>query len=314
MLTTVLKRLPSRTGTSCVSGSTTASPVLSKLIDSNVCNSDFHEQMHLRVFRRGMAKKAKKRGKWATKKKTSEYVKKALADAENYEKRFEGELPAFLIDDDRQTKNKALFKPIKDAEKNMPHSYRLINRKRRGQQFTDGINRIKPPPLYEREDIFEWHQERIPGDIRKPIFTTRCGIENKDDKIMIMDKIFNDRVSNEGWNTVYNRYSNFRHNRGNFDKPSMKKRTERNKKIHSRDGKIAIKTLEYLQYLNESRAEQNERREKYMASFEQFGEVVEEEEDTEDESGLGASNFDFTVLGSGRKTSKVRYAPRRDDN
>ena len=135
------------------------------------------------------------------------------------------------------------------------------------------------PPLYEREDIFEWHQERIPGDIRKPIFTTRCGIENKDDKIMIMDKIFNDRVINEGWNTVYNRYTNFRHNRGNFDKPSRKKRTERNKKIHSRDGKIAIKTLEYLQYLNESRAEQNERREKYMASFEQFGEVVEEEED-----------------------------------
>ena len=90
MLTTVLKRLPSRTVTSCVSGSTTASPVLSKLIDSNVCSYDFHEQMHLRVFRRGMAKKAKKRGKWATKKKTSEYVKKALADAENYEKRFDG--------------------------------------------------------------------------------------------------------------------------------------------------------------------------------------------------------------------------------
>ena len=56
---------------------------------------------------------------------------------------------------------------------------------------------------------------------------------------------------------------------------------------------IAIKTLEYLQYLNESRAEQNERRVVYMASFEQFGEVVEEEEDAEDES--TGYNFDFTV-------------------
>ena len=165
MLTTVLKRLPSRTVTSRVTGGTTAYR-LSKLIYSNDCSFDFHGQTQLRVFRRGMAKKAKKRGKWATKKKTSEFAKKALADAENYEKRFEGELPAFLIDDDRRTKNKALFKPIKDAEKNMPHSSRLINRKRRGQQFTDGINSIKPAPLYEREDIFEWHQERVPGDIR----------------------------------------------------------------------------------------------------------------------------------------------------
>ena len=313
-MTTVLKRLPSKTVASRVFGGTTGSLSMGKIVDTNTAIHDSREPMQLRVFRRGMAKKAKKRGKWATKKKTSEFAKKALADSINHEKRFEGELPAFLIDDDRRTKNKALFKPIKDAERNLPHFTRLITRRRRGQQFTEAINRIKPAPLYEREDVFEWHQKRVPGDIRTPIFTTRCGLENKDDKIMILDKIFNDRVSNEGWNTVYKRYSNFRHNRGNFDKPSQKKRMERDRKIHARDGKIAKKTLEYLEYLAESRAEQNERREAYMASFEQFGELVEDEEDPVDESGLGASNFDFTVLGSGRKTSKVRYSPKRDDN
>ena len=79
MLTTVLKRLPSRTVTSRVTGSTTASPALSKRSIQTI--AVLTGQTQLRVFRRGMAKKAKKRGKWATKKKTSEFVKKALADA-----------------------------------------------------------------------------------------------------------------------------------------------------------------------------------------------------------------------------------------
>ena len=176
----------------------------------------------------------------------------------------------------------------------------------------DDVDKIKEKNYGLRREMYQWYAPPIRKTLIKPSFTNRGGIEDHEFKLKWLGSMHEDLLKYEGYQKEFNRLSDFRHNRGYFEKPSKLKKIERSRRISARNAKAAVKTLKYLDYMKENRVEQKQKRKEYLASFEKFGEVDEtgdngREEDNENQKGI--NTFDFSILGSASK-SKVRYAPK----
>jgi hypothetical protein len=275
---------------------------------------------HINLATRGMAKKKKvgkqgrKKGKGggARKKIVGPTLKKALADAAKHKKLFASNMPGYMLDINRRENNKNTFKNTQEAEATLPHAFRVIRRRKRDKNFMDDVDKIKEKPYGVRREMYQWYSASARKTLIQPSFTNRGGIDDPEFKIKWMGSMHEDLLKYEGYQKQFNRLSDFRHNRGYFEKPSKLKRIERSRKISGRNAKAAVKTLQYLDYMKENRLEQKQKRKEYLASFEQFGEVDEAAKNGKeggDENQEGINTFDFSILGSASK-SKVRYAPK----
>ena len=287
----------------------------------------FKNNNNMKIIKRGMAKKkgrnqqqkkGRKGKRGASRKKImGPTLKKALADHEKYSKLNKSDVPGYIMSSNAQAANKGIFKDFMKLETTLPHDLRVIKRRKRDKNFMEDVDKIKVKPHGIMEDIYEWYTPPVRKTMLTPHFTNRGGVENSGGRIKYMHSMHENMIKMEGFQRQFNRLSDYRHNRGFKEKPFKLKKIERSKKISGKNAKAALATLNYLEFMKESRIASKHRRKEFLASFERFGEQEDEDESNDDDSSenqQGISKFDFSILGSASKSSKIRYAPNDNNN